>query len=336
MDFGALPPEVNSARMYAGPGASSLLASTAAWQALAVELNVAAAGYATVITDLSASWTGVSSSTAIATLVTYSRWLTTTATQASQTATATQSVATAYQTAKTATVPPTVVASNRSQVLMLTALNILGQYTAMIATLEMQYAQMWAQDVAAMSTYAASAQSATETLTPIASPQADATTTPTTPDLSPTGWIGQIILSLISSGPYVVPMEILSLLTGLWAVSTVAAVPDVLNHIRNEIAMTPTVAPTLPVVKAPEVTAQTGAGQRIGRLAAPPNWARPPEERQPRTPLVIPHDIDHPVPLPIPLPMPIGTGQRNGERKPKPDPEYGWAPKVVPGSPAGG
>ena len=29
MDFGALPPEINSARMYAGPGSESMLAAAA-------------------------------------------------------------------------------------------------------------------------------------------------------------------------------------------------------------------------------------------------------------------------------------------------------------------
>jgi PPE-repeat protein len=35
IDFGALPPEVNSARMYAGAGAGSMLVAAAAWDALA-------------------------------------------------------------------------------------------------------------------------------------------------------------------------------------------------------------------------------------------------------------------------------------------------------------
>ena len=31
MDFGAIPPEINSARMYAGSGSGPMLAAAAAW-----------------------------------------------------------------------------------------------------------------------------------------------------------------------------------------------------------------------------------------------------------------------------------------------------------------
>jgi len=34
MDFGALPPDINSARMYAGPGSGPPLTAAAAWDGL--------------------------------------------------------------------------------------------------------------------------------------------------------------------------------------------------------------------------------------------------------------------------------------------------------------
>ena len=42
MDFALLPPEINSARMYAGPGSGPTLAAAAAWEALAADLEGAA------------------------------------------------------------------------------------------------------------------------------------------------------------------------------------------------------------------------------------------------------------------------------------------------------
>ena len=41
-DFGALPPEINSGRIYAGPGSESMMVAAAAWDGLAAELSAAA------------------------------------------------------------------------------------------------------------------------------------------------------------------------------------------------------------------------------------------------------------------------------------------------------
>ncbi|MCV7394002.1 PPE domain-containing protein, partial [Mycobacterium paraseoulense] len=38
-DFGALPPEINSGRMYAGPGSGPMMVAAAAWDVLAAELG---------------------------------------------------------------------------------------------------------------------------------------------------------------------------------------------------------------------------------------------------------------------------------------------------------
>ena len=62
MDFGALPPEINSARMYSGPGSGPLMAAATAWDELATELDSTAASYSSAISELTGEeWLGPSS-----------------------------------------------------------------------------------------------------------------------------------------------------------------------------------------------------------------------------------------------------------------------------------
>ncbi|EUA42642.1 PPE family protein [Mycobacterium xenopi 4042] len=58
IDFGVLPPEINSGRMYAGPGAGTMLVAAAAWDGLAAQLHSTAAAFTSVISDLAAGWQG--------------------------------------------------------------------------------------------------------------------------------------------------------------------------------------------------------------------------------------------------------------------------------------
>ncbi|WP_422226241.1 PPE family protein [Mycobacterium sp.] len=170
MDFGALPPEINSVRMYAGPGPGSMLAAAAAWQSLADALTSAAANYGSVVATLtSGSWTGPSSASMAAAVAPYVTWLSATGEQAEQTAAQATAAAGAYETAYTATVPPTVVAANRSLLAMLVATNFLGQNTPAIAATEAHYGEMWAQDAAAMYGYAGASATAAQ-VTPFGTP----------------------------------------------------------------------------------------------------------------------------------------------------------------------
>ncbi len=173
MDFGALPPEINSARMYAGPGPGSMLAAAAAWNGLAGELHSTAASYGSVISELtSGSWVGPSSTAMEAAAAPYVTWMSATAGQAELAAAQAQAAAGAYETALTMTVPLPVIEANRTQLASLVATNILGQNTQAIATTEAQYGEMWAQDAAAMYGYAANSATATAKVTPFtAAPQ---------------------------------------------------------------------------------------------------------------------------------------------------------------------
>ncbi|HYY01915.1 MAG TPA: PPE family protein [Mycobacterium sp.] len=161
-DFAAQPPEVISAKIYSGPGSESLQTAAAAWDGLASELQSTSANYQSIISGLvSGDWTGPSSEAAAAAAAPYVTWLSTTAGQAEQTAGQARAAASSYETALAAAVPPAEIAANRTQLLSLVPANIFGQYNAAIAALEAEYAQFWAQDVAAITSYAGSSQAAT-------------------------------------------------------------------------------------------------------------------------------------------------------------------------------
>jgi PPE-repeat protein len=162
-DFGALPPEINSGRMYVGPGSGPMLAAAAAWDELAAELQSTASSYGSTIATLTAGpWTGPSSTAMAAAAAPYVAWMNATGGQAEEAASQAKIAAGAYETAFAATVPPPVIAANRSLLAMLIATNILGQNTPAIAATEAHYAEMWAQDAAAMYAYAGSSASASQ------------------------------------------------------------------------------------------------------------------------------------------------------------------------------
>jgi PPE-repeat protein len=161
MDFGALPPEINSGKIYSGPGSAPLLSAAAAWDALAAELHSTAAAYGSVISELITTWHGPSSTAMVAAAAPYIAWLDRSAVQAEQTSVQARAAAAAYEAVFAATVPPPVIAANRALLASLIATNVLGQNTPAIAATEAQYAEMWAQDAGAMYAYAASSATAT-------------------------------------------------------------------------------------------------------------------------------------------------------------------------------
>ncbi|MEM6106789.1 PPE family protein [Mycobacterium sp. 050272] len=165
MFYGAFPPEFNSGRMYAGPGAESLVTAATAWENLAAELQSIATSYSSVISNLTTGpWVGPSSLAMAAAATPYVTWMQQTAAQAAQTAAQATQAAAAYETAFAAHVPPPLIAANRELLAELMATNLFGQNTGAIAATEAQYGEMWAQDGEAMDTYFASSATASNNL----------------------------------------------------------------------------------------------------------------------------------------------------------------------------
>ena len=169
MDFGLLPPEINSGRMYTGPGSGPITAAAAAWDGLAADLHSTAGSYGSAISRLTAAWQGPSSAAMAAAATPFMAWISATAGQVEQTATQARAAAAAYETAFAAMVPPPVIEANRALLMSLVATNLFGQNTAAIAATEANYAEMWAQDAATMYGYAGSSAAASQ-LTPFQPP----------------------------------------------------------------------------------------------------------------------------------------------------------------------
>lgn len=182
MDFGALPPEINSGRMYGGPGAGPMMAAATAWNTLATELSSTAAGYESVITELTGEqWLGPASASMVAAVQPYVAWLEVTAGHAQHAASQAMASAAAFETAFAAMVPPPVIAANRTQLATLVATNLMGMNAPAIMATEAHYSAMWAQDAAAMYGYAASSAIA-GVLSPMTTPA---------PTANPAGLAGQ-------------------------------------------------------------------------------------------------------------------------------------------------
>ena len=83
LDFGALPPEVNSGRMYVGAGSGPMLAAAAAWDSLAADLQSASSSYGSTVGSLVAgAWTGPSSTAMAAAASPFVTWVSGAAAQA--------------------------------------------------------------------------------------------------------------------------------------------------------------------------------------------------------------------------------------------------------------
>ncbi len=144
-----------------------VVAAAKMWDSVASDLFSAASAFQSVVWGLTVgSWIGSSAGLMAAAASPYVAWMSVTAGQAQLTAAQVRVAAAAYETAYRLTVPPPVIAENRTELMTLTATNLLGQNTPAIEANQAAYSQMWGQDAEAMYGYAATAATATEALLP--------------------------------------------------------------------------------------------------------------------------------------------------------------------------
>ena len=250
MDFAILPPEVNSGRMYVGPGSGPMMAAAGAWDSLAAELYSTAASYQSAVSGLvSGPWLGPSSVSMAAAAAPYVAWMSATAAQAEEAGAQAKAAAAAYQAAFAMTVPPPVIAANRTLLMALIATNFLGQNTPAIAATEAHYAEMWAQDVAAMYVYAGTSAAAASTLTPFSSPPPTSNAAGLTGQLSAVGHAAATAATNNGLQPFSVLRQLIS------------EVPAVLQGLASPTSSTSglaSLANTLSIMNLPPMLTQMG------------------------------------------------------------------------------
>jgi hypothetical protein len=299
MEFGALPPEINSARIYSGPGSSPLMQAATAWERLAKELDSTAASYEAVVSGLVVQeWLGQSSISMAVAAAPYLAWMRVTAAQAEQAAAQALAAAYAYEAAYAATVPPSSIASNRSTIMSLVQTNTFGQNTPSIATGEANYGEMWAQDTVAMAGYAGDSEAAAQlppfTLPPATSSEGVPASEAAVAEAAPAA-------PLI---PLPNPFEDLDLLVlgtlGLAGASLVVSLGQFSEQVRSdevredeleegELETGPAAAPVPPFVGRGQflpkpigagAAALSGYSANMGGLSVPQSWFMPPAVRQ--------------------------------------------------------
>ncbi|HET7666141.1 MAG TPA: PPE family protein [Mycobacterium sp.] len=156
MIWHGMPPELNTARLMAGPGEAPMLQAAAGWEALAVFLETQADELAGSLAALSSTWSGAASERAVSATMPMVIWLRTTALQAQKRALQATSQASSYATAMATTPPIPEIEQNHITHAVLEATNFLGINTVPIGVNEADYfIRMWNQAAGAMDAYQA-------------------------------------------------------------------------------------------------------------------------------------------------------------------------------------
>ena len=170
-EWGADPPEINSAGFWLGPGASSFEAAAAEMMALASAIIGMLGGDEAVAAALGFAWPAPTGDMAVLANVPHLLWQGSSAMMIVQAAAQIQATAAAFESLKAATPTPVEVGTNQVTHGVLQATNFLGINTpAIIANRTQYFGDYWVRSAANKFSYAAASAAGVQAIPPLPPP----------------------------------------------------------------------------------------------------------------------------------------------------------------------